>query len=82
MFSYPLVLTRLCFSVCIAARQTRDAPDNDYLNISNAPVWALLEKLHATLAIGPPGSSLCLRLAAGRELVANLRGRCDANRVT
>jgi len=42
---YTLAVTRLCFSVCIAARQTRDVPDNEYLNISNAPVWALLEKL-------------------------------------
>lgn len=42
---YTLAVTRLCFSVCIAARQTRDAPDNEYLNISNAPVWSLLDKL-------------------------------------
>ena len=42
---YTLAVTRLCFSVCIAARQTRDAPDNEYLNISNAPVWSLLQKL-------------------------------------
>ncbi len=42
---YTLTVTRLCFSVCIAARQTRDVPDNEYLNISNAPVWSLLEKL-------------------------------------
>jgi len=42
---YALAVMRLCFSVCIAAKQTRDVPDNEYLNISNAPVWALLEKL-------------------------------------
>ena len=42
---YTLAVTRLCCSVCYAARQTRDVPENEYLNISNAPAWALLEKL-------------------------------------
>src|ERR1051326_4154487 len=42
---YILAVTRLCCSVCFAARQTRDAPENEYLNISNAPAWRLLEKL-------------------------------------
>ena len=42
---YTLAVTRLCCSVCYAARQTRDAPDNEYLNISNTPAWALLERL-------------------------------------
>jgi 4-aminobutyrate aminotransferase-like enzyme/Ser/Thr protein kinase RdoA (MazF antagonist) len=44
---YTLAVTRLCCSVCYAAKQTRDAPGNEYLNISNAPAWALLEKLAA-----------------------------------
>ena len=42
---YTLAVTRLCCSVCFAAKQTRDAPENDYLNISNVPAWALLERL-------------------------------------
>jgi len=42
---YTLAVTRLCCSVCFAARQTRDVPDNEYLNISNTPAWALLERL-------------------------------------
>jgi len=42
---YTLAVTRLCCSVCYAAKQTRDAPDNEYLNISNAPAWSLLDKL-------------------------------------
>jgi Ser/Thr protein kinase RdoA (MazF antagonist) len=42
---FTLAVTRLCCSVCFAARQTRDAPDNEYLNISNTPAWALLERL-------------------------------------
>ena len=42
---YTLAVTRLCCSVCYAAKQTSDAPDNEYLNISNTPAWALLERL-------------------------------------
>lgn len=42
---YTLAVTRLCCSVCYAAKQTREAPDNEYLNISNAPAWTLLERL-------------------------------------
>ena len=42
---YTLAVTRLCCSVCYAAKQTRDAPDNEYLNISNRPAWTLLERL-------------------------------------
>jgi len=42
---YTLAVTRLCCSVCLAAKQTREVPDNEYLNISNAPAWDLLEKL-------------------------------------
>jgi len=42
---YRLAVTRLCCSVCFGATQTHDAPDNEYLNISNAPAWRLLEKL-------------------------------------
>jgi 4-aminobutyrate aminotransferase-like enzyme/Ser/Thr protein kinase RdoA (MazF antagonist) len=42
---YTLAVTRLCCSVCYAAKQTRDAPANEYLNISNRPAWTLLERL-------------------------------------
>jgi 4-aminobutyrate aminotransferase-like enzyme/Ser/Thr protein kinase RdoA (MazF antagonist) len=42
---YTLAVTRLCCSVCFAAQQTRDAPQNEYLSISNVPAWALLERL-------------------------------------
>jgi 4-aminobutyrate aminotransferase-like enzyme/Ser/Thr protein kinase RdoA (MazF antagonist) len=40
-----LAAARLCASVCYAANQTRHAPGNEYLNISNRPAWDLLEKL-------------------------------------
>jgi len=47
---YTLATARLCASVCYAVKQARMAPHNEYLNISNQPVWALLE----TLASYPP----------------------------
>jgi len=48
---YTLAATRLAASVCYAAWQARQAPGNDYLNISNQPVWVLLVRLAAL----PPG---------------------------
>jgi 4-aminobutyrate aminotransferase-like enzyme/Ser/Thr protein kinase RdoA (MazF antagonist) len=50
---YTLAATRLAMSVCYCAWQTRKAPHNDYLNISNGPAWELLERL-ATLPAGWP----------------------------
>ena len=44
---YPLAVTRLAMSVCYCAWQSVQAPDNEYLNISNRPAWALLERLAA-----------------------------------
>jgi 4-aminobutyrate aminotransferase-like enzyme len=44
---YTLAAARLCASVCNAARQARQAPDNHYLNISNRPAWGLLDTLAA-----------------------------------
>ncbi len=42
---YSLVVLRLLLSAAICAQQTRLRPGDPYLEISNAPVWALLEKL-------------------------------------
>jgi 4-aminobutyrate aminotransferase-like enzyme/Ser/Thr protein kinase RdoA (MazF antagonist) len=44
---YPLAAARLAMSVCYCAWQSCEAPQNDYLNISNRPAWALLERLAA-----------------------------------
>ena len=63
---YTLAVTRLCFSVCMAAKQTRDVPDNEYLNISNAPVWSLLEKLQQVPFDWP---TRVFRFAAGMPIV-------------
>lgn len=42
---YPLAAGRLAMSVCYTAWQRRQAPGNQYLNISSRPAWALLERL-------------------------------------
>jgi 4-aminobutyrate aminotransferase-like enzyme/Ser/Thr protein kinase RdoA (MazF antagonist) len=68
---YPLAAARLAMSVCYAAWQSREAPGNaDYLNISNAPAWKLIEhlaKLPARWAVevfrGSPGDLLERRRA-------------------
>ncbi len=50
---YDLMRMRLAMSVCIAAWQTEQVPDNDYLSISQPAIWALLARLegvHPNLA--------------------------------
>jgi Ser/Thr protein kinase RdoA (MazF antagonist) len=42
-----LVALRLATSVALSAHQSRLAPDDPYLTISEAPAWALLERLAA-----------------------------------
>ena len=42
---FPLAVTRLGLSVSLSARQFRDEPDQEYLRVSEAPAWSLLEKL-------------------------------------
>jgi 4-aminobutyrate aminotransferase-like enzyme/Ser/Thr protein kinase RdoA (MazF antagonist) len=59
---WDLVCMRLAMSVCHAANQRRSQPDNDYLSISEAPVWAALAKL---AAIHPRLAHYALRDACG-----------------
>ena len=42
---FDLICMRLCMSVCHAANQSRLEPDNEYLRISEKPIWALLKKM-------------------------------------
>ncbi len=42
---FDLILMRLCMSVCHAAHQSRMAPHNAYLQISEKPAWRLLGQL-------------------------------------
>ncbi|MGD0784157.1 MAG: phosphotransferase, partial [Candidatus Aminicenantales bacterium] len=59
---YPLIVLRLLLSVSLCAYQTRLRPGDPYLEISNAPVWALLEKLGA---VPPALARARLRHACG-----------------
>lgn len=45
---FGLAVMRVCTSVCLSAHQSSFEPDNEYLTISAAPGWALLERLAAT----------------------------------
>ncbi len=63
---YALVAARLCCSVCYAAYQAREIPKNDYLLISNASAWALLEKLSA---MPPDWPRKMFRFACGMPVV-------------
>lgn len=50
---FPLICARLGMSVCMAAYQKHQEPDNEYLTISEQPAWRLLEQLgliHPNLA--------------------------------
>jgi 4-aminobutyrate aminotransferase-like enzyme/Ser/Thr protein kinase RdoA (MazF antagonist) len=42
---YPLIVLRLIMSVAICAYQSSLRPDNDYLKVSNDPIWELLARL-------------------------------------
>jgi 4-aminobutyrate aminotransferase-like enzyme/Ser/Thr protein kinase RdoA (MazF antagonist) len=59
---FALIVLRLLMSVAICARQSSLRPDNEYLKISNAPAWALLEKLGT---ISPRFAELVFRTACG-----------------
>ncbi len=59
---FPLIRLRLIMSVAICAYQTRLAPGNEYLKISNAPAWPLLEWLER---VPPAFAAAVFRQAAG-----------------
>jgi 4-aminobutyrate aminotransferase-like enzyme/Ser/Thr protein kinase RdoA (MazF antagonist) len=42
---FDLIIARLCGSVLMSARGRHEDPENPYLQISEAPVWRLLERL-------------------------------------
>ncbi|MEM7030456.1 MAG: aminotransferase class III-fold pyridoxal phosphate-dependent enzyme [Chloroflexota bacterium] len=43
---FPLICMRICTTVVMARYQRAQAPDNEYLSVSEAPAWALLAQLH------------------------------------
>ena len=40
-----LAVARLCLSVCYSAHHAQTAPHNEYLGVTDAPAWELLERL-------------------------------------
>ena len=42
---FAAIRTRLAMSVAVAARQTKDEPDKDYLRVSQASAWKLIAQL-------------------------------------
>ena len=63
---FDLMRMRLVCSVCISSRQSKLHPENDYLLISQAPAFALLERLDQ---LDPAFMIALCRKAAGFEAV-------------
>jgi 4-aminobutyrate aminotransferase-like enzyme len=61
---FPLVCLRLCLSVCIAAWQQRQRPDDEYLGVSQGPIGRTLPALGA---IDEVRAENVLREACGLE---------------
>jgi len=59
---FPLICTRLCMSATFAATQRREAPDNEYLSVSEEPVW---RALHQLAEVPPSYARYVLRHACG-----------------
>jgi 4-aminobutyrate aminotransferase-like enzyme/Ser/Thr protein kinase RdoA (MazF antagonist) len=67
-----LVLLRLCTSVCVAARQQQQRPDDVYLSVSQGPIAQTLPVL---AALDPAAVAESLRSARGRSWEATLAAR-------
>lgn len=65
---FDLVAARLAASVCISSHRSKDDPHNSYLLISQAPAFALLERLDKT---NPAFLAAFARHAAGLDAVAS-----------
>ena len=56
---WPLVLLRLALSVCMAARQQRERPDDEYLGVSQEPIRRTLPRLLDSAAAARTIQSAC-----------------------
>jgi 4-aminobutyrate aminotransferase-like enzyme/Ser/Thr protein kinase RdoA (MazF antagonist)/murein DD-endopeptidase MepM/ murein hydrolase activator NlpD len=77
---FPLALTRLAVSVVNSALSQQERPDDPYITVSEAPAWALLERLHRH---DPALAEARLRAACqldpwpqGTRIMARLHSRC------
>lgn len=64
---FDLMRMRLAMSVCISSHQSKRHPDNAYLTISQAPAFALLERLET---LDPEFMVALFRKAAGHAAIA------------
>ncbi|NNG17859.1 MAG: aminotransferase class III-fold pyridoxal phosphate-dependent enzyme [Gemmatimonadales bacterium] len=85
---YDLIALRLAVSVCLAAHQRRQDPENAYLSISEAPAWEALERWRnicprlahysfrqaAGLPPGPRGNPVADWLAANASAIGPVVG--------
>ena len=69
---FGLVLLRLCMSVCIAARQQSQRPDESYLGVSQGPIASTLPRL---AALDPASVASAFRRARGRTPEETLAAR-------
>jgi 4-aminobutyrate aminotransferase-like enzyme/Ser/Thr protein kinase RdoA (MazF antagonist) len=69
---FGLVLLRLCTSVCVAARQQTERPDDAYLSISQGPIGRTLPLL---AALDPVAVAASFRYARGRSWEETLAAR-------
>ena len=61
---YYLVAARLCTTVVLAAKKSRDYPDNEYYQVSARPAWDLL---HKWIRINPVRARSVFYTACGME---------------
>jgi 4-aminobutyrate aminotransferase-like enzyme/Ser/Thr protein kinase RdoA (MazF antagonist) len=69
---FGLVLLRLCMSVCLAARQRKERPDDAYLGVSQGPIAQTLPIL---AALDPAAVEAAVRAALGRSPEETLAAR-------
>jgi 4-aminobutyrate aminotransferase-like enzyme len=69
---FPLVLLRLCMSVCMAAQQRKQRPDDAYLAVSQGPIARTLPVL---AALDPAAVEAAFRAARGRTAEETLAAR-------
>ena len=67
-----LILLRLCTSVCVAAHQQRQRPDDGYLGVSQGPIAATLPRL---AGLDPATVAAAFRRARGRTPEETLAAR-------
>ncbi len=72
-----LVIGRLLITVATAAENVQREPENEYLQISAAPAWALLEKLRAVHPVYAKARFETAYFAGQNKIESNLKGRKD-----